>query len=258
MSALEKRYFLISLYRSKVLLQSEGSRTLLRYFWWVLDPLLDMCLFYVVFGIMLQRGGPEFAASLLTGVIVARFFILATSPAPDLLIHNEHVLLTVYLPKHVFSVAHILTCLVKYLLLLAILIVFLIFLGVPVTPRWLLLLPVTFFYSALTLGCVMILSGITPFFPDFSQLFPKLSMLLYWGSGVFFKPEDIIPGKYLSLFYVNPFAAYIRVYRECLLGGQIEWFFWGGLAVASVLALGAGYCLLARYDRQYPRVIAQE
>ncbi len=258
MIPIEKRHLFISLFRAKVLLKSEGSRTFLRYSWWLLDPLMDMCLFYVVFGLMMQRGGPDFVPCLLIGVIVARFFITATTLAPDLLIHNEHVLCSVYLPKYIFPLAHVTACAVKYSFLLLTLIFFLLLLGESITLFWIMILPVSILYVLFVLGFSMFLCGLAPFFPDGSQLYAKISMILYWGSGVFFKPEEIIPSGYLTIFYINPLASYIRAYRECLLYNTLSWPNLMFLAFISLLTLGLGYALLSRYDKQYPRIIAQE
>ena len=39
-------------------LRSEVHRNYLSYAWWLMEPLLHMTVYYVVFGILLKRGGP--------------------------------------------------------------------------------------------------------------------------------------------------------------------------------------------------------
>lgn len=257
MMALEKRYLIIALYRAKVLLTLEGSRTYLRYLWLVIDPVLELGIYYTVFTYVFQYGGSGYGAQLVTGILVIRLFTQCTHSAPYLLSHNESVLLSVVLPKYVFPLAEIVSGLFKFLFLLAVLCVCLVGMGVPVRPSWLMLAPYTLLYAAFTLGVSMLLAGIGPFFPDLGQLYPKLVMVLYWGSGVFYNPKDFIAPEYLPLFYANPLAGFIDGYRNCLLSGNIDFSRLIYLGSVSLFILLSGYALLSRFDKYYPRVVAQ-
>ncbi|MEG6505684.1 ABC transporter permease [Nitratidesulfovibrio sp. 1201_IL3209] len=253
----KKQHIDIIAYRAKSLLTTEGSRNYLSFLWWIIDPLMELCIFYVVFGLILRRGGPEFVAELLTGIFIIRLFISATSAAPNLLIHSEHVLLSVAIPKYIFPAAHTLTCCFKFFLLLLLLYVFLVLLGSPPHASNLWILPLTIAYMTFTLGVAMLLAGLTPFVPDIAMLYPKIIMVLYWSSGVFFKPADYIPTSYLPLFYVNPVAGFITAYRDCMLHATIDLKLVGYLVVVSMLSLLVGYSFLSRFDKEFPRIVAQ-
>lgn len=254
----QKLHLQIIFYRARVLLLSEDSRTWLGYFWWVLEPALELAIFYTVFGLLLQRGGADFAAQLLTGVIVFRLFSQTTNVAPDLLIQNEHVIMAVPLPKYIFPAAHVVLNAFKFIFLLLVLGIFLFFLNIPFSPAYFFVLPLSLLYIGFCLGVSMILAGFTPFLPDFSRVYQKISMLLFWASGVFFRPEDYLPETWLPGFYANPVAGFITAYRDCLLFGRIDVQALLPLVAATLVALLLGYGLLARFDKRYPRILAQQ
>jgi len=55
-------------YRVKSELTAETARTYLSYVWWLLEPILTIAVFYVVFGMLFERGGEGFVSFLLLGV----------------------------------------------------------------------------------------------------------------------------------------------------------------------------------------------
>ncbi len=257
MMPVEKRHILIALFRAKILLVTEGSRAYLRYLWLLVDPLLEAAIFYVIFSFVFNYSGPDYAPRLIVGLFTYRLFILSTYSASELLIHSESVLLSVVVPKYIFPLAQMLVSLLKYGLLLVVLCLFLILMRVPVQLSWFMIIPYTLVYSVFTFGVCMLLAGIGPFFPDLSYLYPKLVMVLYWGSGVFFQPENVLPPEYLTLFYANPLASILDAYRGCLLRGEIDWCRLAWLTLVSTFVAFSGYALLSRFDKQYPKTIAQ-
>ncbi|HIB76240.1 MAG TPA: ABC transporter permease, partial [Flavobacteriales bacterium] len=63
------------LYKVRTDLRSEVSQNHLSLLWWVLEPVLYMTVFYLVFGLLLKRGGgPEYVPFLLTGLASWKWF----------------------------------------------------------------------------------------------------------------------------------------------------------------------------------------
>ena len=253
-----KQHLHLIIYRSRVLLKTEGSRTYLSFLWWIIDPVIELCIFYTVFGLILQRGGPGFIVQLLTGIFVIRLFVSATSSAPTYLISNTNAILAMSIPKFIFPAAYTVTYYFKFIFLLTLLYIFLIVLGVTPQASNLMIIPITLLYMVFTLGVAMLLAGLTPFIPDISMFYPKVNMLLYWGSGVFFLPEQFLPPQYLTLFYANPIAGFIKAYRDCLLFGTININLLCYLALFSIVMSFTGYGFLVFFDKKLPRVLAQQ
>ena len=51
-------------------LRTEVARRFLGFLWWIIDPVLYMAAFYVVFALALRQGGEDYAPFLLIGMVV--------------------------------------------------------------------------------------------------------------------------------------------------------------------------------------------
>ena len=57
---MHRHYLDLIRYRSYVDLKSESAQSYLGMLWWILDPLFYLAMYYLVFGVILQRGGEGF------------------------------------------------------------------------------------------------------------------------------------------------------------------------------------------------------
>src|SRR5690625_3120715 len=57
------------LYLVKSGLKAEHRNSYLGYFWWLLDPLLNVAVYYFLVVIILGRGGPDFPVFLVIGLV---------------------------------------------------------------------------------------------------------------------------------------------------------------------------------------------
>jgi lipopolysaccharide transport system permease protein len=64
-----RHYLDLVRYRAYVDLKSESARSYLGMLWWILDPLMYLAIYYLVFGVVLQRGGEGFVGFLLCGLV---------------------------------------------------------------------------------------------------------------------------------------------------------------------------------------------
>lgn len=55
--------------KAKLNLKSEASINYLSYAWWIIEPVLQMAIYYLVFAYLLKQGGHDYVPFLLTGLI---------------------------------------------------------------------------------------------------------------------------------------------------------------------------------------------
>ncbi len=67
-------YWDLLFYKALADLRSEARRYYIAYLWWVIEPVLEMLVFYLVFAGLLKRGGPNFVQFLLVGLVVWKWF----------------------------------------------------------------------------------------------------------------------------------------------------------------------------------------
>ena len=128
--------------------------------------------------------------------------------------------------------------------------------GLYPNPRWLAIPVFLLIHTGFNLGAAMIVARLNDGFRDVAQIVPFLFRLGIYASGVMFpldKIADRIHGPMLLLVELNPFAAYLTLYRWSFLGLPLTGH---QLAVAigwSVFALVWGFRFFRRAELRYGR-----
>lgn len=99
--------------------------------WWILDPIIFMFIFYLVFDVLMLRGEPGFLAFLLTGLVTYQWFQNTVGAGTNSIQSGQGLMQQVYLPKVIFPLVYILTDLFKFSLIFILLLIFLWFSGRP-------------------------------------------------------------------------------------------------------------------------------
>lgn len=243
------------LYKTYADLRAEAAKTYINYLWWVIDPILSMLVFYLVFGLLFQRGGEGFVAFLLSGLVIWNWYRQSVAHAGGSILNGKGLMNQVHVPKLVFPTVTLLTDLTKFALVLVLLLVFLWISGYPVNVSYLALPVLLVVQLLLIAGLAFCLAGLVPFVPDLRFLVDHLLHLQFFCSGIFYSVKDL-PAQYQGWFYLNPMAGLIEDYRSVLLHGI--WPHWGRLgliALGSTLLLALAITFVRRRDREYPRAI---
>ena len=249
-----QHYMELIWYKAYADLRVEASRGYLGIFWWALEPLLYMCAFYIVFGILFQRGGEDYIAFLLVGLVAWRWFGNTIKQGASSLIANMGLMQQVYVPKIVFPTVTIVTNTVKFLVVLTILLVFLLFYGIDPGITWLALPGLLAVQLLLIVASTWLVSVIVPFMPDIRVIIDSGLTLLFFMSGIFFDIESL-PVQLADYLRLNPMATLIESYRKVLIQGVWpDWGMLGVVVVFSVIVVLVSLRLHLRYDRQLAKI----
>lgn len=248
-------YFEIIKYQVYAKLKAESSRGCIGFFWWILEPIIYMGVFYVVFGIVLQRGGEGFVPFLLTGLTAWKWFHSSVYQGAMSIQTGAGLMRQVYLPKQIFPVVVVFTNLIKFLIVLLILILFLLLYGYPLSLSWLALPVLVLVQGMLIISIASIAAAIIPFLPDLQKILENLLVLGMFLSGVFYDIRQASP-KVVAICKFNPMATLMSNYRIILLEGH--WPIWEEVMVifvASLVGIWLSYRLLSRWDKIIPKVV---
>lgn len=248
-----KHYLDFIVYRALAQLKTESSRAYMGYAWWVLEPLLYLSVFYVVFGLVFNRGDAQYLDILITGLVVWKWFDGSVRGAMDSIHSNAGLIDKVYLPKIVLPSIAVAANTIKFFLILALLLIFHAWRS-GLSPYWLALALLLPLQLLLVFSASCLVAAVTPFIPDLKLVFDKLMTMLFFLSGVFYSLENIAP-ELRPWFQLNPMFELINAYRGILVHQQ--WPEMASLlyiAAISVFCLLAGSYLLLHYDRLYPRL----
>lgn len=236
-------------------LRAEASRGYLGVLWWVIEPLMYMCIFYFVFAHLFRRGDENFILFLLTGLISWKWFHATVATGASSLMANFGLMNQVYLPKIIFPLTNVAINTFKFLIILTILIILLQFTSAKVTWAWIFLPVLVLTQLFLITGVTSLLAAIMPFFPDLRVILDNVLMMFLFLSGIFF---DItrMPESVQQYLWLNPMATLIVMYRRLLLEGLApDWLHVFGVFVFSALLLSLSIWLFRRFDRVYPKII---
>jgi homopolymeric O-antigen transport system permease protein len=212
------------------------KQTVLGPAWAILQPLIMMAIFSVIFGRFagFDTGEIPYPVFVFAGLIPWTLFSQGMPQAALSLVNQQQMLTKVYFPRLFVPVAAASVFLVDLLISLGIYAVVLLLFRV--TPSWgtlwlLLLVPLTL---VATLSIGVTLAALTVFYRDFKHIVPFLTMILMYATPVIY-PTDLVGPRWQLLFSLNPMFGIVTAYRSAILG--LPWNF-PALAISTASALG--------------------
>jgi len=214
-----KQYLAIILFKTKAELKAERQRTYLGFIWWILEPLMFLTIFYVVFFHIRQIKTENFVQFLLVGLIMWQWFQSSVLQSSSVIIYQINLLRQVKISAWVFPIIKVTANTVKFLIVFTLLIIFLWVTGFTPNLNYLYMLEIILIVFLLINGIVLCLASIVPFVPDISVIIQNLMLGLFFVTGIFF-PIDMVPEPIRSYLSINPMMRVIENTREVLLHSQ--------------------------------------
>ena len=244
-------------FRAYADLKSEASRTYLGILWWIFDPILQMGIYYLVFGVGLRGAGrtENFIEFLLIGIIIWRWFASSINSSTGAIMNNRNLVLRLDIDKWVFPATVILSNTFRFLITYALLLVFLQYSGMPLNVNYVWLPVVLIIQSILICGASFVIGSLVPLVPDFRNLTSHLIMLMFFMSGIFYDVEQM-PDKFMLLFDVNPMVHIIQANRAVMLHGQMpDWLTLTYVLIFGLLLVALGLKLMRSLNVVYAKVL---
>lgn len=223
-----------------VKLRYKGS--VLGFLWSLINPLLMMVVFYVVFVVLLPQPvtagckqtplpgasaadiqaaqqckiANNYAPFILIGILAWNFTGGSIMAGMNALLGNASIAKKVYFPREVLPISAVLAQFVNYLLALLPLAVVLLASGL-VPNRYIFILPVIFISHILFLtGLALILSITALYFRDLIVIMEVILQAWFFLSPVIYSMDQIYKDGAAVMYWLNPIASYIQTYRTLL------------------------------------------
>jgi lipopolysaccharide transport system permease protein len=245
------------LYKIRADLRVDARGYYLGYVWWVLEPIFEMAIFYVVFSFVMGRGGEHYVQSLLIGLLAWKWFSSTITSCMTSISKGKGLMQQVVIPKLFFPLVEIGTNTVKASISSLLLVLFLTATGFVISTAhsW---LPLILLSQLLFITAVgFFLAAMTPYLPDF-RFMVSLSMRgIFFLSAIFYTP-DRFPEHVRPLFMLNPVACFIDAYRAILLHQQVPAYLpqIAAWSLISVLLIVLMVRFVARREMKYPRIVS--
>jgi lipopolysaccharide transport system permease protein len=217
------------------------KQTALGAVWAILQPLLIMVIFTVVFGnfAKIPSDGLPYPLFAYTALLPWEYFSQAISRSGVSLVSDANLIRKIYFPRLIIPLAAVVTPLVDFFLS------FLILLGMMVwfrvMPTWgLMALPLFLLLALLTaLSAGLWLSALNVRYRDVRYTIPFLTQIWMYASPIAY-PVSLIPEKWRLLYSLNPIAGVVEGFRWALLGKESPDFRIMAVSAAAVLVILLG------------------
>lgn len=225
--------------------------------WSILQPLLTMVIFTVIFGNFanMPSDGLPYPIFAYTALLPWNYFSQAISRSGSSLVGNANLISKVYFPRLIVPIAAAVAPLVDFAVAFVILIGMMLWFGI--APNWgVLALPLFLllaFFTALAAG--LWLSALNVRYRDVAYTIPFLVQVWMYVSPVVYS-ISLVPEKWRLLFSLNPMTGVIEGFRWALLGKASPDF--GVMAVSALVVLGllfSGLIYFKRMEQTFADVI---
>ncbi|WP_292871640.1 ABC transporter permease [Microbacterium sp.] len=189
--------------------------------WSYVRPAAQFLVFWVVFGAFLDlnRGVPNYAIYLFSGIIVINLFSEAFKNATTSVVSNAALVRKVYLPRQLFAVSAAIVALVHFLPQLALLLVVVAFLGWLAHVSILGILAIlagVLVVTLFALGLGLLFGAVNVRFRDAENIVELLLLLATWASPVLYfwtMVQVHVPDWLLRLYLLNPITQAVELFH---------------------------------------------
>ncbi len=191
--------------------------------WVVLQPLLMVALFSLIFGPLLdvQTGGIPYPLFVFAGLLPWQIFATALAQSANSLVANQQLITKIYFPRLLLPLAAVLAGLVDFAVTIVLLVALMLWYGVEPSPTVLLLpliVPIVLL-TALSVGTW--LSALNVRYRDVQHLVPFLTQFWFFATPIAYS-STMLPESWRSLLGLNPMAGAVESFRWALFGTHVE------------------------------------
>lgn len=233
------------------------KQTFLGVAWAVLQPLVTMGLFYVVFHRVakVSSDGFPYAAFAMAGVAAWVFISNGFTLAANGLVQNANLVGKIYFPRLALPVGSVLGCVVDLVTSLIITEVILLLSGVTPTAH-LIFLPAAMLLAVMaTLGLGAWLSALQVFYRDIKYVLPLLTQALLFATPIAYAASGT-HGAFRVAVIANPLTGPVEAFRWVLLGrASLPMNQLAISVVATIAVLGTGLIYFRRVERALADVV---
>ena len=209
------------------------KQTLLGAAWAILQPLLTMLIFTLLFGRLagMPSGGVPYPAFAYGGLLIWTFFANSVTNSGNSLVSSSHLITKIYFPRLIIPAAAVAAGLVDLALAFIVQVGLMIYYHVALSWRLAMIPVLVAMATLLALGVGMWLSALNVKYRDIRYAIPFLIQLWMFASAVIY-PFNMLPVKWQRIVMLNPVIGIVENFRVALFAHQS--FNWKLLAITAV------------------------
>jgi lipopolysaccharide transport system permease protein len=235
------------------------KQTILGPLWFFIQPLLTTIVYMIVFGQIakLSTDGKPQILFYLSGVVLWNYFADVLNNTAATFRENAQLFGKVYFPRIIAPAAKAISNLLKLLIQLGLF--FAIYIYMVVTGQFefsiswtVLLLPLLILILFnLGMGLGMIVTSMTAKYKDLIFLITFGVQLLMYATPVIYSLQTIEGTRYYPFIAYNPLSPVIEIFRNSLLGGNIDFTMLGYSLISSLIVFILGLLIFNKTEKTF-------
>ena len=231
--------------------------------WWVIDPILQMFVYWILVAVIFQRKTPDILLFLFAGVLPWKWFSTSLGETATSVVGRVQLIKQIQFPKLVLPTAGTLAAGIAFAYgIWTLIAMYVIYPGR--LSIWVLALPlVAAVQFVFTLALGILLAPLNAFFRDVQNVMRHAVRLWFYLTPVIYSLNDLSPDSLAyRILRLNPMAPIITSYRDILYGnGTVPHGVapeWEGLAVVlllSTILLGVAIISFKRVEPALARIL---
>lgn len=232
------------------------AQTILGFAWAILQPLIQIVIFSIIFGRIAQvpSDGIPYVLFSTAAVIPWAYMSTVMSQSSESLVSYQDMLGKVYVPRLYFPLTPVLSKLLDFTISLVLLIAIMFYYRV--TPSW------NFIYLPLFIAMMMAvpaavglwLSSLAIRYRDVRFAMQYIIQMLMYTAPIVYSASTI-PDEYRLVYSLNPLVGVIEGFRATLLGTEMPWLFILPGIITTIILLVLGALHFRRMERIFVDVI---
>jgi len=229
--------------------------SVLGFFWSLLNPLMMMVIFSIVFSFLFKSSITDYPVFVLPAILIWRFFSVSTMYSLDTITGNYQLVTKIYFPRWLLvlssGLANLLGSSLEFIACFPILLVA----GMRLDVSLVFVPLVIGVVFVLNLGLSLALASLNLFYRDFKQIWEIALQAGFYLSPVFYS-QSIIPASISFEYSLNPMARAIESLRDAMYYGVFpsatDLLF---VLLAGAVTLFIGFLFFGRVEKHFGDVI---
>lgn len=227
------------------------KRSALGFLWALLNPLLLMIVYTIVFSTIMTMKISHYAIFLLSMLIPWTFFAQSMAYAAESIVGNSDLIKKVRVPRSVFPLAAVMSNIINFLLSMIPLAAMVLIMGHPLYATWLFLPVPLLALTIFTVGATFFFATANVFYRDVAHIVQVIIQLWFYITPILYS-IDFFPPQFRWLFKLNPLIYVMNDFRMSIYYGQLPQ---AQSVIASFicgfLALFLGLSFFRKYEGQF-------
>ncbi|MEG1705445.1 MAG: ABC transporter permease [Clostridia bacterium] len=244
------RHMLYTLVKQDIRGKYKGS--FLGFLWTLLNPLLLLAVYSVVFQFIFRSGIENYPIYLFICLMPWNLFANTIAMGTVCVTGNAGILKKVYFPREILPLATVISNAINYFFSLIIIFIALLFFSPIGLSFWVLLIPVIVLIQCIfSFGIILVLSAINVYIRDVQYIMNPVMMVWFYATPVLYS-ASMVPEKWRALYNLNPMVKIMEGYQSILYSKQCPDLKWLAIMFGiSCITLVIGYLVFQKAQRRF-------